>query len=394
VSGFSIRRRLLCGGIAGVILLAAAGCGSSSSSSNASGSGTGTVASTGSGKKCTASFGHVGPLTGPAAPLGQEQLHWDEMAVANFNQQHGTNFTLVQGDDQLKADQGLIVARQFVSNPQILAVVGPADTQSVESGGPIFDRAQMAMVSMSAIDTALTSGQYPDFFRVNASNSTEIPLISNLLISKLHAKNVMVVDDQSPNMTQLADGVQSVLSRHGVTVDRESVPPSQTDFSSLVTKITAKTDAVVLAWEVAANGEQFAQQMAAQGKKATIVGSNGLDSPQEFTPNGAYVASFAPDIRFIPGDKQLIAEYTKQYGKFGTYGPPTYAAAMVVMTAIDAVCKTGQTPTRPAVLAAIRRVYIPNSVLGYPLHFNSHGDDPDAKFVLFHIVNGKYLPTG
>ena len=42
--------------------------------------------------------GFEGPLTGPVAPLGQEQLHFAQLAVAMDNAANKTQITLVQGD--------------------------------------------------------------------------------------------------------------------------------------------------------------------------------------------------------------------------------------------------------------------------------------------------------
>src|SRR6185503_4361557 len=85
--------------MAAVGSLAVAGCSSSSSSSSAAGGGsTGGAAST---KSCVASVGFEGPITGPVAPLGTEQLHFAQLAVATDNLANKTKIKLVQGDTQL-----------------------------------------------------------------------------------------------------------------------------------------------------------------------------------------------------------------------------------------------------------------------------------------------------
>jgi len=81
-------------------------------------------------------YGHMGPLTGASAVLGQEQLDWDLLSLSQFNKLHHTTFKLVQGDDQLNAAQGSTVAQSFESNPAILAVVGPAGSQVVKVATP------------------------------------------------------------------------------------------------------------------------------------------------------------------------------------------------------------------------------------------------------------------
>jgi branched-chain amino acid transport system substrate-binding protein len=149
---------------------------------------------------------------------------------------------------------------------------------------------------------------------------------------------------------------------------------------------------VVLPWQVAANGEQFGKNLAEQHKNATIVGTDGMFSPSAFTISGSYVSTFGPDITAIPADASIVTAAKTAFPKFGTFGPPTYAATHVIDEAIASVCKAGQTPSRANVLAAIKTTDEPTSILGQPIKFDSHGDLVNAKWFLFHISgSGKYV---
>ena len=69
-----------------------------------------------------------------------------------------------------------------------------------------------------------------------------------------------------------------------------------------------------------------------------------------------------------------------------------YAATHVIDEAIASVCKSGQTPSRSNVLAAIKATNEPTSILGQPIRFNAKGDLVGAKFFLFKINSqGKYV---
>ena len=343
---------------------------------------------------CNLSYGHMGPLTGSAAVLGQEQLKWGRFALDAFNRQHGTRFTLVEGDDQLNAAQGATVAQRMVSDSRVLAIVGPAGSQVVRAAGEIFAKADMAMVSMSATDSRLSDGDYPTFFRVNAHNDSQAPQIYLLIQRKLKAKKVFIVDDQTPDKVELANRVAGALRAKGVRVERETVNRDATDYSALVSKIDRDTDVVFLSWQIAANGQLFGQQMREQGKRNTIVGANGLYSPQQFTVEGAYVASFAPDIRYNKAAKSIVTAYERgNDSNWGTYGPAAYLATQVVLDAMYTLCKTGKRPTRAQVLAQIRKTRFPRTILGTPLRFAKNGNSRYAVFHLFQVKNGKYLPA-
>jgi branched-chain amino acid transport system substrate-binding protein len=362
--------------------LVVAGCSSGGSSSSSSSAAT---------KSCVATIGMEGPLTGPVAVLGQEQLHFAQLALLKDNLANHTKITLVQGDTQLNPAQATTVTQQFTSNPKILAVVGPAGSQEVEAVGPLFARSGIAFISGSATAAALTTGKYPTFFRTVSKDSVQGPQDANYIVKTLHPKALMIVDDQEAYSTGLVSAMVPVFKAAGIKVDHESVSQKTTDFSSLVAKVTPATTVVVLPWQIAANAQQFGRNLAQQHKKAVIFGTDGLFSPGTFTINGSYVSSFGPDITAIPADAAIAAAAKAKYGSFGTFGPPVFAATHVIDQAIAAVCKSGQTPSRANVLAAIKKTDEPATILGQPIKFDSHGDVVNGKFFLFKIDStGKY----
>src|ERR1700757_1833358 len=124
------RRRIAAAtAVAALGALALAACGSSS------------PGGTNAAAKCAATIGLEGPLTGSVAPLGQEQLHFAQLAVAMDNTANKTHITLAQGDTQLEPSHATTVTQQFISNNAVVGVVGPAGSQEVEAVGPLMARA-------------------------------------------------------------------------------------------------------------------------------------------------------------------------------------------------------------------------------------------------------------
>jgi branched-chain amino acid transport system substrate-binding protein len=373
-----MKRHLSYASLVTAMAIAVAGCGGDDDDSTASSDG-------GKAKACAGSIGVMAPVTGDAAQQGTEQLNFAKLAVQQFNEKNGTTFKVVDGDTQLDPGQASTVAQQFISNKDILAIVGPAGSQEVEAVGPLLERNKLAAVSASATSAALTeSGKYPTFSRVVPSDAAQGPTDANYISGPLGAKKVLIVDDQTSYSTGIADSVEKELKGDSVVVSRESVGQKSTDFSSLVSKISDDTDVVFLPWQIASNAQLFGKQMAEQGKEATLFGSDGLFSPDDFSIDGAYVSSFAPDIKSIPEDKEIADAFEKQYGEFGTFGPPTYAAATVVATAIKAACDGGEA-TREKVTDQVRKTNLPTSILGQPIKFTDKGDLEGAKFFIFQV---------
>jgi branched-chain amino acid transport system substrate-binding protein len=344
---------------------------------------------------CTSGqIGFLGPLTGPVAFLGKEQGTWAKYAIDSFNKTNGTNFTMLQGDTQLNPKLALTVGTKFTSNQSLLATIGPAGSQEVIAVGPLFKRKGLPAISSSATNVVLVDGRYPTFSRVVGNDAVQGNTDALFMVNKLHAKKVVIIDDQEAYSTGLAAKATAVLRAHNVKVQRESVNQKVTDFSSLVTKVPDDTTVVFLPWQVAANGQLFAEQMKEQGKTAKIFGSDGLDSG-DFTITGAYVSSFARDIHGLPGTKAVIAGYNKKYGtKWSTFGPPAYVAGQVIATAYKKACADG-TASRAELLNDIRAVRIPHSILGLTISFDKHGEVPGAKFYVSQILSsGKHKLVG
>lgn len=341
-----------------------------------------------------ASLGIATPLTGPAAFLGQEQLSWAQYAVAVYNKQNKTNFKIVQGDTQLSASLARTVGRQFVSNKAILGVIGPATSQAVISSAGLFKAVGLAAVSPSATRTDLTSGKFPTFFRVVPHDGVQAPSIARFVKRVLKADSAVVIDSQDDYSTALAAGTSYRLRLNGVKVKRESVAATDTDFSSVVSDIGGDVDVVVFATQTASAAQTLSQQLREQGKKAVVLGTDGAYSPSQYKPRLGYVSSFAPDIKLIPTSKSVVAGY-KAFSKnktFGTFGPPSYMAAWVLMNAINNACRDGKA-TRNEVTQLVKKTNVP-SILGGSIRFTKKGDVAGGKFYMFKVTNGKYTLAG
>jgi branched-chain amino acid transport system substrate-binding protein len=344
---------------------------------------------------CTnVSIGFLGPLTGPAGFLGQEQLSWLRFGVQRYNKANGTRFKITLGDTQLKAPVARTQARRFVADDNIYAVIGGSESQAVVVSGKLFEKAGLASISGSATQTNLTNGQYKTFFRVVPNDAIQGPQIVTYVARNLKAKNVVVIDSQDDYSLPLASAVSRGLRARNVTVSRESVSADDTDFSSIVANVGSNVNVVVFATQVATAANTLSNQLREQGKKAIVFGTDGAYSPSQFKPRSGYVSVFAPDPHFDPKARALIREYNR-YSKnkaFGAFGPATYMAGLAATTAITKACADGEA-TRAEVVRATRRTNIP-SIFGGRLRFSAKGDPLPTKFVIYKITNGKYSPVG
>jgi branched-chain amino acid transport system substrate-binding protein len=397
------------------VLLTAAfvvGCGSSSSSttspsSGGASTGTGTSASTGASTtastgNCKASIAIEGPFTGPVAPVGLEQLHFAQLAVADDNKSLGINVSLAQDDTQLTPSIAITKTQSIIASPAVGAI-GPAGSQEVEAVGPLFGKAGVAFVSPSATLPALaTDGKNPTFFRVVPDDNIQGPQDANYVVNHLKPKAVLIIDDNEAYSQGLVSVITPILQKAGIKVNHQTLNGTDTGatlanaIKSLVTsQLTSDEGVTIVPWQAAANAQTFGLDAKQQGKKTIMFGTDGTNSPSQFKIPGSYVSAFGPDISQSSRalDKQIVTGVAK-YGPYGPFGVPAYAAADVLMRAIASVCKSGQTPSRANVLAAVKQTHVAaaETPLGIPVAFQPNGNLAGNYGYLFHIIStGKYV---
>jgi branched-chain amino acid transport system substrate-binding protein len=344
---------------------------------------------------CTnVSLGFLGPLTGPAGFLGQEQISCLRFGVQKFNKEKKTQFQVAEGDTQLKAPVALTVGRKFASDSKILAVIGGSESQAVRVTGNLFEKASLANISGSATAIDLTKGHpYRSFYRVVPNDGVQGPDIVSFVATNLRARNVVVIDSQDDYSLPLASAITRGLKGKRVTVSRESVSADDTDFSSVVANVGSNVNVVVFATQVATAANTLSNQLREQGKKAIVFGTDGAYSPSQFKPRSGYVSVFAPDLHFDPKAAKIVGEYRKFVSKdtSGAFGPATYQAGWVAMTAIRKACADGKV-TRAEVTRTVRTSTTP-SIIGSPIQFDAKGDlKGGGEFVIYRITSGKYSP--
>jgi branched-chain amino acid transport system substrate-binding protein len=335
----------------------------------------------------------LAPLSGPAYAVGKEQQRWAQYAVFLNNQTRGaTKVNLVSFDTQLDAAQAASQALRLSANARVLAVAGPAVSDEVQAVGPTFEQNRLAFISGSATRTSLTIGadRVPTFFRTVGTDYTQGTTDADFIRKGLGAKSVWIVDDGSDYSAPLADRVERLLRQNGVTVRRDSVLQTQTDFSLLVSQAPRDAQVVFLPWLQPTRAQTMLKQALAKGLTAAFVGTDKLDGPDWLAAaEGQYFSSFA-DVKLLPSKyvSNVVRGYVSKYGDFkSTFGPPTFVAVQVAAAAIKTACKDGKA-TRAEVLAATQKTNLQETVLGYPIHFRG-GDPGKARFYVYKVTGGK-----
>ena len=111
------------------------------------------------------------PLTAGAVALGKGMERGAELAIEKANESEeakaaGVKFVGVPGDDQGDPKTGVTVANTFVSDPNLLGVMGHLNSGVTIPASKVYADKKVVMVSPAATNPALTQQGLTSVFRV------------------------------------------------------------------------------------------------------------------------------------------------------------------------------------------------------------------------------------
>ena len=344
--------------LAAVLAAAVAGCSSSGTSSGAASSG----ASSG-----TIKIGIDLPLSGADASIGIPTQNGALLAIEQANKSGfaGGAFKLEASvlDDAVQGKHDPAAGAQnvqtFISDPAVLAMVGPFNSNVAKSELPLTNDAGLAQISPSNTNDGLTIGDaakklrtaHPDvntYFRVCTRDSKQGSALAQIAYQRLGFKKVFVIDDNETYGKGLADVFDASFRGLGGTVlGHEHITSNQVDFKSLLTKVKSlNPDAVFFGGNTSTGGGLIRRQMGDVGMAQTpFLGGDGI-SDAEFekqagdAANGAYMTVASPDVTKIPAAKSFISAYQARFkSSVGPYSANAYTAAKIEIAAIEKALK-------------------------------------------------------
>lgn len=357
------------------------------------------------------------PVSGADASDGQPTANGAVLAIEQANARGfaGGKFKLaslllddaVQGKHDPAA--GAQNVKTFISDPSVLAMIGPFNSNVAKSEIPLTNDAGLVQISASNTNDGLTIGNdakqlrtaHPDtntYFRVCTRDSKQGAALAEFA-KKLGFKKIYVIDDNETYGKGLADVFDATFRQSGGTIlGHDHITANQQDFKPLLTKAKAAgPDAVFYGGTTSTGGGLVRRQMADVGMaKVAYLGGDGI-SDEEFlkvageAANGSYYSFAAPDASRLPAAKDFVAAYKKRFGSdVGPYSANAYAAAQIEIAAIEKAIKDngGALPTRADVLknvAATRDVATPIGKVG----FDADGDTTAPILTLKKIEGGK-----
>jgi branched-chain amino acid transport system substrate-binding protein len=349
------------------------------------------------------------PASGTDGALGKPAQNAVDLAVSQAKLHSGYTVSVTHFNDAVNgvqsSVQGATNLTNMVSDPCILAVLGPLDDTVAAAEMPIAANSSLAMISPGVTNPALTkeqdapiygldydtlhpAGKPTVFFRLPATDDTQGAAGARLAIASGWKRAYVVSDGAQAGAGLAAFFTQAFTAQGGTVAGHETIPGADAaHLAAVAGRIKAANAAVVYYAGQTPSAATLRAAMGSAGLTAIpLLAAGGVAGDATYVQvagpsaaEGTIATSALPDPQSLtsPAAQQFARDYQAKFGAAPTaLSAYAYDAANIALAAINAVIDAGQAPIRTNVLARITHSAY-QGVTGYCV-FDAHGDNSGA----------------
>lgn len=339
-------------------------------------------------------------MTGDQAQLGIDTCRGVELAVQQANKKGlgiaGYGLRVLSLDDQHNPAQAVNVAKKFVADRDIVAVVGHFNSSCTKPASAVYHEARMVQVTAASTNPEISRQGFDTFFRVAATDDVQGPRGANFASRSLNTKTVFIIDDKTTYGKGLADEFEKEAIRIGLKMlGHEGITQGDKDFTPLLTKIKPLAPELIYFGGIYPEGALLIRQARALSVRAIFMGGDGLATPifiQIASPEiaeGTYTTMVGGDMKKLPSAQEFVEAYEARYGTVGQWSAYGFDAANILIRAIE----KAEEKERTAVLQAMREIPSFQGVTG-EIVFDGKGDNQNQFIGMFKVEKGELVYLG
>jgi branched-chain amino acid transport system substrate-binding protein len=339
------------------------------------------------------------PLSGAEARAAAPALYGMKFFVERHPTIDGFVVALRTADDGGDPNLGAANVRAFLTDPKVVAMLGPFDAAVARAEIPVANAAGFAMVSPATSNPCLTRDVFTparlnpartaitcrqaglpaaselrptktnNFFRLTTTDDLQGAAAADYMFHKLRVLRAGVMTDHEAYGQGLAYSFSArFVSLGGTILGRFELDPKNASATAFLKSMKdAGAQAIYYGGSTPAGGCRVRAQMAGvfpAGEAAPFVGGDGIaEDPacvSAARPNSAGIFATVPivDAGAIPGAASTIRDFKATFGNTADYGPYTvvaYDATAVLYAALEQAIRAAGDglPDRGAITALV-----------------------------------------
>jgi branched-chain amino acid transport system substrate-binding protein len=334
------------------------------------------------------------PMTGRIAWIGEQYQRGAELAVEAVNVRGGLlgqRVELVAGDDACEDERGAVLARDLVAK-RVAAVIGHTCSGVAIAAAPIYEAAQVVMISGSATNPALTEGGRPNVFRTIGRDDLQGGLAGDYLAAHHRNERIAVLFEEDVYVRGLA--VEAARRLHELGINEAlslGFAIEGFDWAGLIRRLRAEGVTVAYFPGRSPDVALLARYAAEAGYPLRIVAADGLNSEDFWLIAGetgeGIVFTAPPDARTLPTASAVVERFRRAGYEPQGYTLQVHAAVEAWAQAVE---KAG-TLEPEAVMRTLHETEF-DTVLGR-IGFDAKGDVTGVVGFAWYVWRGgTYVP--
>jgi branched-chain amino acid transport system substrate-binding protein len=337
----------------------------------------------------------VGPITGPAAALGEQMKRGAGMAVKDINAKGGVlgkKLDLILADDACDPKQAVAAANDVVGKG-VVFVAGHACSVASIPASAVYHEARVLQMTPASTDPALTDDAakagWNNVFRSCGRGDAEGAAAGKYLAYHYKGKKVAIVHDKTAAVERRVDEAVKAMNAAGLKQTMyEAITQGDKDFSALISKMKEEGIDVIYYPGYATEAGLIVRQARDQGLKAQFIGFSGLLTEAYWKITGpageGTLMPSQPDPRNAPAAWAVV-------DKFKAEGYDPEGGTLYTYATIQAFAQAAEKAKSVNVndLSKALHSMTAHTVVG-PLTWDKKGDVTDAKYVFYVWKNGTY----
>lgn len=340
----------------------------------------------------------AGPMSGPNAVFGREQLNGARLAVEQANANGGVlglPIEIQEIDDKADTEETGRLALEIGSDHSVLAVIGHPNSGPALLASDVYDQYKVPFVITVATNPKITNRGNTFTFRICPTDEMQGPLAAEYAFSKLGKKTIAILHDGSTYGKGASEEFGKRADSEGANIVLlEIAPRGQTDFGSLVAKLAEVKPDVIFFAGMFTEAADLLKEGRAKGVESIFMATDGVFDTA-FIRNagaaseGAYVTFLAPPWEEVPSAAAFVAAFSKKYGEVGPLCPYGYDAMNVVL---EGVRRAGKAQRQAVQMALANPSFKLQGATG-EISFDEDRQLKGGQFHLYQVKAGRFVPV-
>lgn len=337
------------------------------------------------------------PLSGDQSLTGVDIKRGAEMALEQLGAPlaaMGFKVTLSPFDDQANPDNGVANAKQIVSDPAILGVVGHYNSGVQIPSSEVYHTSGLVNVSPANTNPKVTTRGYLEVNRIVGRDDVQGVVGADFAAAK-GVKTAFVVHDKSAYGQGIAEFFKKKAEENKIKVLGFEGTEEKANFDALLSPVIAGNPDMVYFGGMAFQAAVLFKQARERGYEGTFLSDDGFDSADAakiggktlVSGGGTFYSTVSGPASVYPGTAKFIEDFQAKYKAapqpFAAQG---YDSMAIVLKAVEnaAVANKNEVPTREAVAKAVRDLKAFKGITG-TYTFNGIGDPEKAQYFIQQV---------